>query len=71
VPWLNYDDNNLLYYENLPVMKRFTHISNTVKNGIVKSIVRCNKKFNDNDRGINCLIHSFILNDRRIIKANG
>ena len=71
IPWVNYDDNNLLFYENLPVMKRFTHVSNTTKNGIVKSIVRCNKKFNDKDKGINCLIHSFILNDKRIIKANG
>ena len=70
IPWVQYDDNNLLYYENLPVMKRFTHISNTTKHA-VKSIVRCNKKFNDNDKGINCLIHCFLLNDKKIIKANG
>lgn len=70
VPWVTYDDNNLLYYENLPVMKRFTHLSDNQKKA-VKSIVRCNKKFNDSDKGINCLIHSFILNDKKIIKSCG
>ena len=70
IPWVQYDDNNLLFYENLPVMKRFTHKSNTIKQG-VKSIVRCNKLFNDNYKSINCLIHCFLLNDRKIIKSNG
>ena len=70
IPWVQYDDNNLLFYEDLPVVKRFTHISKTKKQG-VKSIVRCGKEFNDEYKGINCLIHCFLLNGRKIIKSCG
>ena len=47
INWLTFSDNNLLYYENIPVQKRFkTPIYHFYRNRMIKSTVRGNLKFN-------------------------
>ena len=44
--WKIYDDNNLIYYENKPVMERFTHPSETTTNNTqIKSLIKCQNKY--------------------------
>jgi hypothetical protein len=41
INWLTFSDNNLLYYENIPVQKRFTTpIYHFYRNKLIKSTVR-------------------------------
>ena len=43
INWLIYPDNNLIYYDNRPVLERFTTPNKTHReNRLVKSIVRGN-----------------------------
>ena len=47
INWLTFSDSNLLYYENIPVQKRFTTpIYNFFRNKLIKSTVRGNLKIN-------------------------
>jgi hypothetical protein len=47
INWLMFSDNDLLYYENIPVQKRFTTpLYHDNANIIIKSTVRGNLKFN-------------------------
>ena len=47
INWLTFSDNNLLYYKNIPVQKRFTKpIYHFYRNRLIKSTVRGNLKFN-------------------------
>ena len=47
INWLTFSDNNLLYYENIPVQKRFTKpIYHFYRNKLIKSTVRGKLKFN-------------------------
>ena len=47
INWLTFSDNNLLYYENIPVQKRFkTPIYHFYRNRMIKSTVRGKLKFN-------------------------
>lgn len=47
INWLMFSDNNLLYYENISLQKRFTTpLYNDYANIIIKSTVRGNLKFN-------------------------
>ena len=47
INWLSFSDNNLLYYENIPVQKRFTTPSYYFyRNKIIKSTVRGSLKIN-------------------------
>ena len=47
INWLMFSDNDLLYYENIPIQKRFTKpLYHDNANQIIKSIVRGNLKFN-------------------------
>lgn len=68
IPWIHYDDNDLLYYDSRPVMKRFTHLSKRGYHG-VKSIVRTNKIINDKKQG--CLIHIFRFVNNKIKYSYG
>ena len=68
VSWQHYDDNNLVYYDNRPVMERFTHESKFHRHG-VKSIVRTHKKILDKHQ--NNLIHIFRLEGNNTVYANG
>jgi glycosyltransferase involved in cell wall biosynthesis len=68
VSWQHYDDNNLVYYDNRPVMERFTHECKWYRHG-VKSIVRTNKNINDKYQGN--LIHIFRLKNNRTNYSNG
>ena len=47
VQWKMFGDNNQLYYENKPVMKRFKKESNSSYDRHVKQIINCHKKFNE------------------------
>ena len=47
INWLMFSDNNLLYYENIPVQKRFAKpLYHDHANIVIKSTVRGNLKFN-------------------------
>lgn len=47
INWLMFSDNDLLYYENIPLQKRFsTPLFGDGANNIIKSTVRGNLKFN-------------------------
>ena len=68
IPWVHYDDNNLVYYDNRPVVERFTHISKQQWYA-TKPIVRTNKKIYDET--IFNMIHCFRLKGDNIKFANG
>ncbi|WQJ53288.1 MAG: hypothetical protein [Wendovervirus sonii] len=70
IPWETYDDNDMLYYEDRPVMERFTRISEIYKRHLVKSIVRTKQKLY-RDMSINCLIHSFLTENESICDTLG
>jgi len=47
INWLMFSDNNLLYYENIPLQKRFTTpLYHDYANIIIKSTIKGNLKFN-------------------------
>ena len=67
-PWVTYDDNDLLHYDDRPVVERFTRESD-YQWRLVKSFVRTNKKmYNDAMRHI---IHTFRLEGDRVKFADG
>lgn len=47
VQWKMFGDNNQLYYENKPVMKRFKKESNSSYDRHVKQIINCHKEFDE------------------------
>ena len=47
VQWKMYGDNENIYYENKPILKRFKKESNSSYNRHVKQILNCNKKFDE------------------------
>jgi len=67
VPWLMYTDNNLLYYENKHVTERFTEPIFNINVG-TKSITRTANEYNGQFDTYDCLIHTFIPNDKSIVR---
>ena len=68
VPWIHYDDNDLIEYDSRPVMERFIRKSKKQWYG-VKSIVKTNKKiFN---KQLSNLIHNFILESKLVYFSSG
>lgn len=68
VPWVCYDDNDLLHYDDRPVVERFTHLSD-YQWRLVKSFVRTNKMMYD--ESMRHIIHTFRLEGDRIKFADG
>ena len=67
VGWEHYDDNNLIYYENKPVVERFTHRSK-YNYHCIKSIVRGGKEIiniKEND-----VIHTIRVTGNKVIRAD-
>ena len=69
IPWVEYDDNNLIYYDDRPVMERFTHLTSRHGWNLVKSFARTNKEIYDDS--MRNMIHCFKLQGDRIKYANG
>lgn len=69
IPWLTFSDNEKLYYENIPVMKRFTSVSKKFSRYGVKSIVRTKKNIFDKHHPN--MIHTFILKDENVCNTMG
>jgi len=67
-PWITYDDNGLLHYEDRPVVERFTHLSKRQWYAF-KSFVRTNKEVYD--ESIRHIIHTFRLVGDRVKYADG
>lgn len=68
VPWLHYDDNNLVYYDDRPVVERFPHLSKRQWYAF-KSFARTNKEIYD--ESMRHMIHTFRLVGNKIKTADG
>ncbi len=68
VPWVIYDDNDLVHYDDRPVVERFTHISEN-QWYLVKSFARTNKEMCDEN--MRHIIHTFRLVGNKIKCADG
>ena len=68
VPWVTYDDNGLINYDDRPVVERFTHMSR-YQWLAVKSFVRTNKMIFDVT--MRHMIHCFKLRGLKIRYADG
>ena len=68
IPWVTYDDNNLVHYDDRPVVERFTHLSK-YQWLAVKSFARTNKYIFDD--AMRHMIHCFKLYGMKMMFGDG
>jgi hypothetical protein len=68
IPWVHYDSNNFVEYDNKPVLERFNKIS-SYQSYQVKSLVKTGKPIYN--KNLYLLIHNFVVNPDKIYKSDG